>query len=68
MDIHVDLLKLKAYKLFKNSDADLSWLLCRKLGQDYHLFVAFSKDDQTLDLSSFKSIWRRQIKARNFEI
>ena len=27
MYIHVDLLKLKTYKLFENSDADLSWLL-----------------------------------------
>ena len=25
--IYIDLLKLKAYKLFENSDADLSWLL-----------------------------------------
>ena len=25
--IYIDLLKLKAYKLFKNDDADLSWLL-----------------------------------------
>ena len=25
--MYVDLLKLKAYKLFENSDADLSWLL-----------------------------------------
>ena len=25
--IHVDLLKLKAYKLFEISDVDLSWLL-----------------------------------------
>ena len=25
--IYVDLLKLKAYKLFENSDAELSWLL-----------------------------------------
>ena len=24
---YIDLLKLKAYKLFENSDADLSWLL-----------------------------------------
>ena len=28
--IYVDLLKLKAYKLFENSDADLSWLLFLK--------------------------------------
>ena len=25
--MYIDLLKLKAYKLFENSDADLSWLL-----------------------------------------
>ena len=25
--IYLDVLKLKAYKLFENSDADLSWLL-----------------------------------------
>ena len=25
--IYIDVLKLKAYKLFENSDADLSWLL-----------------------------------------
>ena len=27
MYMYIDLLKLKAYKLFENSDADLSWLL-----------------------------------------
>ena len=28
--MYIDLLKLKAYKLFENSDADLSWLLFLK--------------------------------------
>ena len=28
--IYIDLLKLKAYKLFENSNADLSWLLFLK--------------------------------------
>ena len=28
--IYVDLLKLKAYKLFENIDADLSWLLFKE--------------------------------------
>ena len=26
VNMYIDLLKLKAYKLFENSDADLSWL------------------------------------------
>ena len=30
VDIYIDDLKLKAYKLFENSDADLSWLLFLK--------------------------------------
>ena len=28
--MYIDLLKLKAYKLFENSDADLSWLFLKK--------------------------------------
>ena len=28
--MYIDLLKLKAYKLFENSDADLSWLLLQR--------------------------------------
>ena len=28
--VYIDLLKLKAYKLFENSDADLTWLLFSK--------------------------------------
>ena len=28
--IYIDLLKFKAYKLFENSDADLTWLLFLK--------------------------------------
>ena len=28
--MYIDLLKLKAYKLFENSDADLSWLLFKR--------------------------------------
>ena len=28
--MYIDLLKLKAYKLFENSDADLSWLLFKE--------------------------------------
>ena len=28
--VYIDLLKLKAYELFENSDADLSWLLFLK--------------------------------------
>ena len=28
--MYIDVLKLKAYKLFENSDADLSWLLFRE--------------------------------------
>ena len=28
--IYIDLLKLKAYKLFDNSDGDLSWLLFKE--------------------------------------
>ena len=27
LHVHINLLKLKAYKLFENGDADLSWLL-----------------------------------------
>ena len=27
LHVHIDLLKLKTYKLFEDSDADLSWLL-----------------------------------------
>ena len=30
LHVYKDLLKLKAYKLFENSDADLSWLLFLK--------------------------------------
>ena len=28
--MYIDLLKLKAYKLFENSDADLSWFLFQR--------------------------------------
>ena len=30
VDMYIDLFKLKAYKLFENSDADLSWLLFKE--------------------------------------
>ena len=30
LHIYIDLLKLKAYKLFENSDADLFWLLIQR--------------------------------------
>ena len=34
VDIYIDLLKLKAYKVFESSDADLSWLLFLKKPTD----------------------------------
>ena len=39
--IYIDLLKLKAYKLFENCDADLSWLLFFKEANLYTTFVTW---------------------------
>ena len=38
--MYMDILKLKAYKLFENSDADLSWLLFKEANL-YSFFFFF---------------------------
>ena len=61
----IDLLKLKAYKLFENSDADLSWLLflkkptckiCQAVGIQLYHKVAYKRMKFDLNCEILSSI------------
>ena len=47
--MYIDLLKLKAYKIFENSDADLSWLLFLKKPTCMTLAVKVARSLYSID-------------------
>ena len=61
--MYVDLLKLKAYKLFENSDADLSWLLSFKEANLFHKQLACATIVSCLIIETESRMGTQQVSA-----
>ena len=66
--MYIDLLKLKAYKLFENSDADLSWLLFKETNLFYSQRMAHTVGRITAPLIIIKKYSEQYFEKKNPEI